>query len=52
MDLFSCVRFGLQLILPFLNGSSPARGALSTRGAPTAPKTWISTLESLPFSRF
>lgn len=52
MGLFSCVCFGLQLFLPFLNGSSRARGALRTRGAPTTPRTWISTLESLPFSRF
>lgn len=52
VDLFSGVCFGLQLFLPFLNGSSPNRDALSTSGAPTARKTWISTLESLPFSRF
>lgn len=37
MRLFSCVSFGLQLFLPFLNGSSWAQGALSTRGSPTAP---------------
>lgn len=52
VSLFSCVCFGLQLFLPFLNGSSRALGALQARGAPTAPKTCISTLEGLPFSRF
>ena len=36
--LFSCVCFGLQLFLPFLNGSSRPRGALRARGAPTAPE--------------
>lgn len=49
---FLCVCVGLQLFLPFLNGSRRPRGALRTRGAPTARRTWISTLESLPFSRF
>lgn len=43
---------GLQLFLPFLNGSGPAGGVLHTRRAPTTPRTWISTLESLPFSWF
>lgn len=43
---------GLQLFLPFLNGSGPAGGVRNTRQAPTTPRTWISTLESLPFSWF
>lgn len=52
--LWACLPLcsGLQLFLPFLNGSGPAGGVLHTRRAPTTPRTWISTLESLPFSWF